>query len=99
MEGLCGNMDGDFKNDGFKEVEARMGDPKVKEGDNLFLMDYKDYSYREGLLEAASEQTKKGKCSKELRAKAEKKCAEISVESLKKDCIFDICATRDLEGE
>merc|ERR1712039_979874 len=46
QDGLCGDFDGDDTNDDFKQVEARMGSPKVESGDNLFNMDYKDYDYR-----------------------------------------------------
>jgi len=40
-----------------------------------------------------------GICDPALKAKAEKTCAEIKVPSLKKDCIFDICVTKDAKME
>jgi len=111
MDGLCGNFDGDDSNDGLKQIQARMSDFKVGEGDSIFLLDYKDLNYREGgLLEVQSasgaedtppkssadcEETnptlfKQGveECSKALA----------SAENLIDDCVFDVCATGELNS-
>jgi hypothetical protein len=110
QDGLCGNYDGDEKNDDYQQVEARMGSPKVESG-NLFLMDYKDYSYREqGLLEVANsdatdlaEINSTAECEEKkphLYKQAVEKCNEILQmrigARLKGDCVFDICVTGDL---
>merc|ERR1719421_1455480 len=96
QDGACGNFDGDPNNDGWNDIQGRKGSMQVQDADNLFKKDDKGQS----LIDSSDPAGEFGAgvvegCDPALKAKAEKKCAEVVTESLRSSCVFDICMTKD----